>query len=121
MACSPQDKVILVGGGQATKDLDQFLTYVAPALVQAVDSPGTAGTYTISALGAVWVCTATDTWVQVVPAADPPSAMRLLTVAPADPMAANSPGNPGEVWLAATHMYTCIAANTWLRFAITAW
>jgi hypothetical protein len=121
MACSPQDKVILVGGGQATKDLDQFLTYVAPALVQAVDSPGTAGdVHDLCPGGGLGL----HRHGHLGPGRSggrPPSAMRLLTVAPADPMAANSPGNPGEVWLAATHMYTCIAANTWLRFAITAW
>lgn len=37
------------------------------------------------------------------------------------PSAANSPGTAGQLAWTSTHLYICVAANTWKRADIAAW
>jgi hypothetical protein len=37
------------------------------------------------------------------------------------PSVSNSPGTPGDLVYSSTHMYICVAENSWRRVIITEW
>lgn len=48
-------------------------------------------------------------------------AFRRLAVQVDVPATATSAGNAGDYAVDATHLYVCVAANTWRRVAVAAW
>lgn len=52
---------------------------------------------------------------------DPRPHPRLGSVCVAVPITASSPGMPGTIAVDATHIYACVALNTWVRTELATW
>lgn len=66
MGATTGDRVVMIGGNEATKDLNYFLNVLekAPAAAIAADSSGKPGQVWFDATH-VYICTATDTWIRL--------------------------------------------------------
>jgi hypothetical protein len=82
------------------------LTSTLPASITAL---GTVGQLAYGDNNPAWLCIANNYW------------QRIPTIANTAPATSTSVGNTGQIAYDSSHIYVCIATNTWVRASLATW